>query len=80
MPVAKTWRYKTKKPDELWQCDATNLFVVGRGYYKLIPVEDDYSRKIIAYDLNPDETAFSISDIIVKGGLHLAASMPSSFA
>ena len=31
---------------------------------KLIPVEDDYSRKILGYDLKPDETGFSISDIV----------------
>jgi len=45
-------------------CDGTNLFVAGWGYYKLIPVEDDYSRKIIGYDLKPDETGFSISDVV----------------
>ena len=33
-------------------------------YCKLIPVEDDYSRKIIAYVLKPDETGFSISDVV----------------
>lgn len=64
MPAAKEWKKKTKAPDELWQCDGTNLFVVGWGYYKLIPVEDDYSRKIIAYDLRPDETALSLSDTL----------------
>lgn len=64
MPAAKAWRHKTKRPDEIWQADATNLFVVGWGYYKLIPVEDDYSRKIIAHDLKADEKAFSLSDVI----------------
>jgi putative transposase len=63
-PAGKEWRHKTKRPDEIWQADATNLFVAGWGYYKLIPVEDDYSRKIIGYDLKPDETAFSLSDVI----------------
>jgi len=64
MPAAKEWRHKTTRPDEIWQCDGTNLFIVGWGYYKLIPVEDDYSRKILGYDLKPDETGFSISDIV----------------
>src|SRR5208283_458404 len=63
-PAAKEWRHKTVRPDEIWQCDGTNLFIVGWGYYKLIPVEDDYSRKILAYDLRPDETAFSLSDVV----------------
>jgi len=67
MPAAKSWRHKTKKPDEIWQCDATNLFITGWGYYKLIPVQDDYSRKIIAWDIRPDETAFTFSDIVEMG-------------
>jgi putative transposase len=67
MPAQKQWRHKTTRPDELWQCDATNLFVVGWGYYKLIVVEDDFSRKIIAYDVRPDESAFSLSDILEMG-------------
>jgi len=64
MPAKKEWQHKTKRPDELWQVDATNIFVVGWGYYKLIPVEDDYSRKIIGYDVLPDETAFSFADVV----------------
>ncbi len=67
MPAQKEWRHKTRRVDELWQCDATNLFVIGWGYYKLIPVEDDYSRKIIAYDVRPDESAFSLADILEMG-------------
>jgi putative transposase len=67
MPAQKQWRHKTVRPDELWQCDATNLFAVGWGYYKLIPVEDDFSRRIIAHDVRPDETAFSLSDILEMG-------------
>jgi transposase InsO family protein len=64
MPAAKEWKKKTERPDEMWQCDATNLFIVGWGYYKLIPVEDDYARKILGCDLKPDESAFSVSDAV----------------
>lgn len=64
LPAAKEWRHKTTKPDELWQSDATNLFIVGWGYYKLIPVEDDHSRKILGHDIRPDETAFSFTDVV----------------
>jgi putative transposase len=67
MPAQKQWRHKTTRPDELWQCDATNLFVVGWGYYKLIPVEDDFARKIIAHDVRPDETGYTLSDILEMG-------------
>ena len=85
MPAQKQWRHKTTRPDELWQCDGTNLFVVGWGYYKLIPVQDDYSRKIIAHDVRPGETAFSISDIMEMGienarkEGHLVAIMPKLY-
>lgn len=61
LPSAKGWKHKTRGPDELWQCDATNIFIVGWGYYKLAPVLDDFS---IGYDLKPDETAFSLADVI----------------
>lgn len=64
LPAAKHWRHKTTKPDEIWQSDATNLFIVGWGYYKLIPAEDDYSRKILGFDIKPDESAFSFTDCL----------------
>jgi putative transposase len=67
MPAQQQWRHKTTRPDELWQCDGTTLFIVGWGYYKLIPVEDDYSRKILAYKLEPDETALVLSDVLELG-------------
>lgn len=64
MPAAKQWKHQTTAPDQIWQCDATNFFVVGWGYYKGIPVIDDYSRKILAFPVKPDETSFSIADAI----------------
>ena len=64
MPAARQWKDKTREPDELWQCDATNFFIVGWGYYKLLPVLDDYSRKILAHELKTNETAHSISDVV----------------
>jgi len=67
MPAQDQWRHKSTRPDELWQCDGTTLFVVGWGYYKLIPLEDDYSRKILAYELEPDETALVLSDVLELG-------------
>jgi len=67
MPAQDQWKHKTTLPDELWQCDGTTLFIVGWGYYKLMPVEDDYSRKILAYELEPDETALALSDVLELG-------------
>ena len=71
MPAQKQWRQKTRRPDELWQCDATNLFVVGWGYYKLIPVQDDYSRKILAYDVTID-----LSRIVLNESLPIVIDEP----
>jgi transposase InsO family protein len=64
MPAEKSWKHKTTRPDQIWQCDGTNFFVVGWGYYKGIPVQDDYSRKVLALPLQPDETSGSISDAV----------------
>lgn len=64
LPAAKQWKHQTTATDQIWQCDATNFFVVGWGYYKGIPVMDDYSRKILAFPVKPDETSFLIADAI----------------
>ena len=64
LPAAKSWRHKTRRVDEIWQSDATHYFVVGWGFYKQITVQDDYSRNPLAWDLKPDESAFSISDVM----------------
>ena len=61
LPAAKEWRHKTTRPNEMWQIDGTNLFVVNWGYYKLLPVLDDYSRKIVGWELAPDESGESAS-------------------
>ena len=66
LPAAKEWRHKTTKINEIWQCDGTKLFVVGWGYYNLLPVEDDYSRKILAWPLRPQESGFSLADSVEK--------------
>jgi transposase InsO family protein len=56
-PAEKEWRHKTTRPDEVWQMDATVFFIVGYGYYKAIPVLDDYSRYVLSAELFPDETS-----------------------
>ena len=63
-PAGKEWRHKTSGPDEIWQSDATWFFISGWGYYKAIPVIDDYSRMLLAVPLKPDETSGSISDAV----------------
>jgi putative transposase len=64
MPAAKEWHTKTTKPDEIWQMDGTVMFVIGWGYYRFIPVIDDYSRRVMNSKLMLDETGYSASDAV----------------
>ena len=61
-PAAKEWRHKTSRADEIWQMDGTVMFVTDWGYYKYLPVLDDYSRRVMNSELMPDESGFSASD------------------
>lgn len=63
-PAGKEWSHKTSRVDEIWQTDATHFLVKGWGRYKAIPVLDDYSRKLMAMPMKPDETGGSISDAL----------------
>lgn len=63
-PAEKEYRVKPKRPNEQWQSDVSYFFVVGWGWYYFISVLDDYSRYILAWDLKPDMTAQSISDVV----------------
>ena len=62
MPAAKEYRQKTTRVDEMWQCDGTYMFVVGWGFYRYLPVLDDFSRKVLTDELMLDESGFSASD------------------
>ena len=49
--AADEFRDKTSRPNELWQTDFTYLKVIGRGWFYLSTILDDYSRYIIAWKL-----------------------------
>jgi len=63
-PAAKEFRHQTKRINELWQSDATGLFVPGWGRYWLVSVLDDYSRRILAWDLVTDIRGATLADVI----------------
>lgn len=58
------FRVKTRRPNELWQSDATYFFVHGWGWYYLISVLDDYSRKILAWQLCAAMDGRSIAEVV----------------
>jgi transposase InsO family protein len=63
-PASSEYWSKTKGPNELWQTDATRFFIPGWGHYWLVSVLDDYSRKILAWELVKDLQTPSLADVI----------------
>lgn len=63
-PAAAEWRHKTKRVNELWQSDATRFFIPDWGHYWLVSVLDDYSRKILAWELVQDIRTPSLAGVI----------------
>lgn len=58
------YRVKTKHPNQMWQTDATYLLVKNWGWYYLISILDDYSRKILAWRLQAAMDADSFSEVV----------------
>jgi transposase InsO family protein len=63
-PAAKEFRRKTKGPNEMWQSDATRFLVPGWGHYWLVSVLDDYSRKLLSWELVQDVQTPSLAEAI----------------
>jgi transposase InsO family protein len=63
-PAADEWRHKTRRINEIWQSDATRFFIPGWGHYWMVSVLDDYSRRMLAWELVPDLQAPSLAHVI----------------
>jgi transposase InsO family protein len=63
-PAGEEYRVKTTCPNEMWQTDATHLLVKNWGWYYLITVLDDYSRRILAWRLQPWMDAEAFSEVV----------------
>ncbi len=63
-PAGSEYQVKTKRVNEMWQTDASHLIVKNWGWYYLISVLDDFSRKILAWLLQPSMDTDSFSAVI----------------
>ncbi len=62
--AAKEYHTKTTRPHQMWATDASYFRVVGWGYYYLVTVMDDFSRFILAWQLQRDMAADSLIEVI----------------
>ena len=64
VPAGAEYRFKTKRPHQLWATDASYFRVAGWGYYYMVTVMDDYSRFILSWRLQVDMTSPSLIEVV----------------
>lgn len=62
--AGKEYQQKTRRPNQMWATDCCYLRVVDWGYYYLVTVMDDFSRYILAWELQRDMTADSLIQVV----------------
>jgi len=60
----KEYQHKTSRPHQLWATDCAHLKVMKWGWYYLVTVMDDYSRFILAWELQPSMAAPCLIEVV----------------
>jgi len=63
-PASSEYHSKTARCNQQWQTDATFLHAKNWGWYYLISVLDDFSRRIIAWKLQSSMDADAFSEVV----------------
>jgi len=63
-PASAEYHTRTRRVNQMWQTDATHLLVKRWGWYYLISVLDDYSRKVLAWRLQTSLDADAFSEVV----------------
>ncbi len=57
-------RFEAEYANSLWQMDILHAFILGYGYYYLFHIIDDYSRKLMHWDMFPVATGKEAIEVL----------------
>ena len=66
MSAGNSFKYPTRRVNEMWQTDFTYFRVIGWGWYYLSTILDDFSRFIITWELCTSMAATDVQNILDK--------------